>query len=107
MQLTKEERETIITFNEAEKEAEVHTYNRAMQKKLKQLHQQHPAEFIFIKGDEDCQVYRFPKRLVSIRGIRNLSKKQKEEAAERLEKAREAKTQPRFARKDRENNGKQ
>ena len=40
MALSKLERETIITYNEAEAEAEIYTYHRPLQRKLEKLAQE-------------------------------------------------------------------
>ncbi|KRQ85847.1 hypothetical protein ABG79_02361 [Caloramator mitchellensis] len=44
MGLTLEERETIVLFNEKDKEAEIFTYNRALITKLKKLVKERPGE---------------------------------------------------------------
>ena len=44
MKLTNVERETIATFNEAERMANVYTYNAALQKQLLELCRTHPEQ---------------------------------------------------------------
>ena len=42
MKLTKVEKETIILFNEADKEAHIQTYNAGLRKRLEAFSKKHP-----------------------------------------------------------------
>lgn len=44
IQLTKYEQETIINFNEEEKEASIYTHHRPFIRRLEQLAEEHPEE---------------------------------------------------------------
>lgn len=65
--LTNYERETIITFNEAETDCEVYTYNQKLIRKLKERSECHPN--LYQKVSEDnfggC-TFIFPKTLLTI-----------------------------------------
>ena len=67
MELSKEERETIIIFNEEDDQAEVFTYNRALASRLQRLSLKHPELCCLVKRNSFGAVsYRIPKRLVHI-----------------------------------------
>ena len=67
MELSKEERETIIIFNEEDDQAEVFTYNRALASRLQRLSLKHPELCRLVKRNSFGAVsYRVPKRLVHI-----------------------------------------
>lgn len=84
MNLTSAEKETIITFNEADKEAEVFTYNGRMLKDLGKLAEQRAEEVQCIKANADgSRIYRLPKKWVKIRASRILTEEQLERASER------------------------
>lgn len=53
MNLTNLEKETIILFNEAEKEAEVFTYNSRLKKQIGTLCEKFPNEFKQVKDNGD------------------------------------------------------
>lgn len=89
MELSLYERETIITYNEAESEASVYTHNKALRRRLDELARQRP---------EDCQVdrvghegaavdYTIPKAWVKIRPPRVASEAQKAASRRAAEKA--------------------
>jgi len=82
--LTKYERETIITFNDEEQYAHIYTLNRALKNKLKKLSKKHPEEFILLCNDGESVTYRFPKNLVSVRGVRKRPE-EKQGTAEKME----------------------
>lgn len=88
MKLTNYEKETIILFNDEEKEAEVYTCNKALMRKMDGLCKKQPENFKLVKKDSVSKTYTFPKNLVSIRAKRVLTEKQKQS----LKKARESKT---------------
>ncbi len=67
MRLSNAERETIIVYNEAEPEAEIFTYNPALQKKLLQLCEERPEKIRQIKkGDLGSMTFRLPKKWVRV-----------------------------------------
>lgn len=93
MDLTREEMETIITYNEAEQTASVFTYNTALRNKLSRLAEEYPDECKLEKTAWDGKVvdYTVPKRWVKVSPPRkvNMTDEQKQALAERLQNARE------------------
>ena len=60
--LTNYERETIITFNEAETDCEVYTYNQKLINKLKKRCESHPNLYQKVSEDQfGGYTFRFPK----------------------------------------------
>lgn len=94
--LTKYERETVITFNEEDAEAEIYTSSPVMIRKLDRLAAGNPEAFResgseSLEGQTVSKRYRIPKALVSIRsGFRKVSEEQRALSAERLKAARAA-----------------
>ena len=68
MELAKQERETIIIFNEAEKDADVYTHNDALRQRLERLAQELPSECRLVKTSHDGEAvdYTVPKSWVQI-----------------------------------------
>ncbi len=65
--LTNYERETIITFNEAETDCEVYTYNQKLIRKLTERCESHPNLYQKVSEDKfgGC-TFSFPKTLLTI-----------------------------------------
>ena len=65
--LTNFERETIITFNEAETDCEVYTYNQKLIRKLTERCESHPNLYQKVSEDKfgGC-TFTFPKTLLTI-----------------------------------------
>ena len=60
--LTNYERETIITFNEAEADCEVYTYNQKLIRKLTERCESHPNLYRMVAEDQfGGYTFRFPK----------------------------------------------
>lgn len=78
MRVSRQEQETIITFNEAESTAEVYTHNRALIKKLDLLCGAYPYAFSVKLFDENSKTYIIPKNLISIRKPTKISDEVKE-----------------------------
>lgn len=81
------ERETIITYNEAEDEAHVYTFNKALIRKLTDISQERPDECILeSKGPEDAASFVVPKKYIKVKPPvkMNLTNEQKRERAERM-----------------------
>lgn len=93
--LTSWEKETIISFNEDEKEAQIYTHNPAMIRRVDELCKKHPNEFVLLGEDEKfgSKTYRFPKKQITIRSIQKKSEEERKVLAERLKKAREVQTE--------------
>lgn len=79
MKLSKEERETIICYNEAEQTASVYTHNRALRRKLEQLAQDRPTERRLEKISCDGQAvdYIVPKQWVKLNAGRQWTEEQR------------------------------
>lgn len=83
MALSKLEKETIITYNEAEAEAEIYTYNRPLQRKLEKLAQERPEEVKILCADKTgSKTFRLPKKFVTVRASRQISPELREEMAQ-------------------------
>lgn len=92
MNIPKEERETIITYNEAEPVASVYTMNGALIRKLESLTGSRPGEARRVKTYPDgAQEYEVPKKWVRVNASRILSDAQREAALKNAEAARKAK----------------
>lgn len=92
MNIPKEERETIITYNEAEPVANVYTMNGALIRKLEGLVESRPGEARRVKTYPDgAQEYEVPKKWVRVNASRILSGAQREAALKNAEAARKAK----------------
>lgn len=84
MSLTKYEQETILNFNEAEKEASVFTHNKALRRKLEKLAQERPEDCRLEKVSRDGEAvdYIIPKSWVKITPTRILTDERREAMAE-------------------------
>lgn len=92
MNIPKEERETIITYNEAEPVASVYTMNGVLIRKLESLTASRPGEARRVKTYPDgAQEYEVPKKWVRVNASRILSDAQREAALKNAEEARKAK----------------
>lgn len=92
MNIPKEERETIITYNEAEAVASVYTMNGALIRKLESLTESRPGKARRVKTYPDgAQEYEVPKKWVRVNASRILSDAQREAALKNAEAARKAK----------------
>lgn len=61
--LSRYERETIISFNDEDSTATVYTCNRSLQRKLSLLASETDS-YSLVKEDEDSQTYECPKNLI-------------------------------------------
>lgn len=94
--MTRQEQETIISFNAAEDTAELYTADPVYIRKLDKLVKGNPEQFKqrreeTYQGEIVAKWYTFPKRFLSIRSKdvkRELTEEQRKELAERLKKAR-------------------
>ena len=92
MRLSREEQETIITYNEAETLAAIYTHNRGLQKQLNRLCSERPADVKLIRTVHDGEAMEFeiPKKWIRIRPKRVASEAQKAAARLALQRARNA-----------------
>ena len=88
-ELTNYERETIISYNEAEKTANIHTHNKTLRRKLEQLAAERPEECRLKKVSRFYEAvdYTVPKAWVKITPTRILSEEQRTAKAETIRKA--------------------
>lgn len=79
MKLSKLERETIVLFNEAEAQAEIYTFNEALQKQLAGLCALYPDK-VSMTQEGRCkgQSFTLPKKWVRVMPPRVLSPAQRE-----------------------------
>lgn len=79
MKLSNQERETICLFNEAEGEAEIYTYNPAMQKQLAALCERYPTQAqLTQQGESGSMTFRIPKKWLRVVPPRVLTPAQRE-----------------------------
>lgn len=79
MKLSNQERETICLFNEAEGEAEIYTYNPAMQKQLAVLCKSHPTQARLTRqGESGSMTFQIPKKWLRVVPPRVLTPAQRE-----------------------------
>lgn len=84
MNIHKEERETIITYNEAEPVANVYTMNGALIRKLEGLTESRPGEARRVKIYPDgAQEYEVPKKWVKVNAGAILTPEERERRRER------------------------
>ena len=87
MNIPKEERETIITYNEAEPVASVYTMNGALIRKLESLTESRPGEARRVKNHPDgAQEYEVPKKWIRVQPPRVLTDEQKAAMTARFRK---------------------
>ena len=85
--LSRYEQETIIRFNEEEREAVIFTYNRALQRQLDKLAEDRPGEVSVIYAESEgsgaaAKEYRIHKQWVKVRPPRVLSVEERERLKE-------------------------
>ena len=68
MNLSRQEQETILLFNEAEQEATVYTHNKALQKRL-DCFCVSDTRYSLIKKEERAKTYKVPKKCVRVRKL--------------------------------------
>jgi hypothetical protein len=86
--LAREEKETIILFNEADDTASCFTYNGRLTKRLTILSRERPDECRIEKDNgADGITFTFPKKWVKVNPTRILSDEQRTAIAERLHSA--------------------
>lgn len=84
------ERETIITYNEKEKTANVYTMNKALCAKLKDMSQEYPTLVKFVKEYQDGALeYTVPKKSIRVNKPIILTDEQREKRRKAMRAARE------------------
>lgn len=68
MNLSRQEQETIILFNEAEQEATVYTHNKALQRRLDGFCAENPR-CTLEKMDGSAKTYKVPKKSIRVRKL--------------------------------------
>lgn len=81
------ERETIITFNEMERTAEVFTYNKKIRTKLLKCLEEHPDECKLVKENQDGGItFIVDKSWIKVAPKRRVSEEQREKLRERAKR---------------------
>lgn len=80
--MTKYESETIINYNDEEATAEYYTCNAANVRRMDLLCEEYPDTFQKTRSDAESAVYRFPKRLISIRRPRVYTEEQRQKMSQ-------------------------
>ena len=91
MKLTREELETVISFNELpDCMADIETPNGRMIRMLEKARAEYPDEVVYLgRSAEGFERYQVPKKWVKIRAPRKLTEEQRAAIAEKLRVARE------------------
>ena len=84
MKLTRYERETIINFNSAEKEATVSTSDRTVMRKLDALAAEFPDKYLILSKDDYSTTYLMPKSFINYRRPRMISDEARERVRQRM-----------------------
>ncbi|MBR5179352.1 MAG: hypothetical protein IKW90_11210 [Lachnospiraceae bacterium] len=86
MKLTREEQETIITFNAKDKNATIYTRDPMVMREVDSLVIGYPDVFKCVAMSDIDKTYEMPKTAVSYRKPRRLSEEQREMARKRIGK---------------------
>ncbi len=86
MKLTREEQETIITFNAKNKNATIYTRDPTVMREVDSLVIGYPDVFKCVAMSDIDKTYEMPKTAVSYRKPRRLSEEQREMARKRIGK---------------------
>ena len=84
MKLTREEQETIITFNTKNKNATIYTRDPMVMREVDSLVIGYPDVFKCVAMSDIDKTYEMPKTAVSYRKPRRLSEKQRADARKRM-----------------------
>jgi phosphomannomutase len=87
MGLTKYEQETIINYNQAEKNCSVYTHDAALIRKIDKLIE-NGEEITVINSGDGVREYSFAKQWIKVRPSRKLSDEKRAELAERMKSIR-------------------
>jgi len=84
MKLSREEQETIITFNAKDKNATLYTRDPTVMREVDSLVIGYPDVFKCVAESDIDKTYEMPKNAVSYRKPRRLSEEQREDARKRM-----------------------
>ena len=84
MKLSREEKETIITFNAKDKNATIYTRDPTVMREVDSLVIGYPDVFKCVAESDIDKTYEMPKTAVSYRKPRRLSEEQREDARKRM-----------------------
>ena len=86
MKLSREEQETIITFNAKDKNATIYTRDPTVMREVDSFVIGYPDVFRCVAKSDIDKTYEMPKTAVSYRKPRKLSEEQRKQARERIKK---------------------
>ena len=89
MKLSREEQETIITFNAKDKNATIYTRDPTVMREVDSLVIGYPDVFKCVAMSDIDKTYEMPKSYVNYRRPRKLTKEQRKNAVERARKLRQ------------------
>lgn len=93
---TKIERETIVSYNQQDREASCYTWDPVLMRRLDKLLEDGSGEVVVRREGDGWKEYEVPKKWVKVRppARRNLTEEQRQEMADRLRAAREGRQGP-------------
>jgi len=86
--LSRYEQETIITYNNEEKTANVYTYDKSLIRQINSRLSDFP-DIKLIRNGEDWAEYSLPKNYIKVRFPRQISDEQRQAMAERMKSIRQ------------------
>ena len=81
--MTREELETIVSFNETPELADIETPNATLKKKLAEYLKEYPEDMKFLGSSGEFDRYLIPKKWVKIKPPRKMTEEQRAAAVER------------------------
>jgi len=84
--LIKEERETIINYNETDDKANIYTRSRITMTKLDKLVKKNPKDYVLVEEYDHSKEYECDKKLIGFRTSRNFTEKQRKVLSDRMTK---------------------
>lgn len=86
MRITREEQETICTFNELDKAADIETLNARLIRDIRRAAEAYPEDVQVTEGADGAVRAIFPKKRLKIRMPRVMTEEQRAEIAERFKR---------------------
>lgn len=86
MKLTAEEKETIISFNEADGTADIEVFSARILREIRKAAEMYPDEVTIKESSEGAYLVTLPKKWIKVRAPRVLTDEQRAEIAQRFKK---------------------